>query len=451
MAIMLNPNAIPKGSITQEMIDASAFEGIYELLTAGYALNLVGKGNGEPQAFMSRKTGGGNITDGSAVIKEVDGVQPIAWNQLINRQTAPTALVDSTITESENEIIITTSTAYGGAKINLGTKIIVGHKYLIVAEAKSLIRAVMSSNEGGILVTITDPNYTLLSAIGVARDKDDKKVFYFWNTQAQENTISVKKSSLMCHDLTQMFGAGNEPSTYEEYLDRISHYHISDEYAYNAGEVVNYKGIGIKTTNIDGTKSYVRDWSEVMRKYFPDGMTSLGGVKDFFNDRKAVRKYKTIDLSSIGWFIAQADTHTFYSDVVTNYPSYGQLACAEYLVAGNGVTAEVVAGPDKAIWRGRDKRFYIKDSSCSEVSDIIAKLKGVTVYYELAEPVEDIFEKPLNLTYTVINGGTETSLATENSTQFEGSIAYNKDYVAVVDELQMQNRVIQIEFENWEN
>ena len=53
------------------------FEGIYELLTAGYALNLVGKGNGEPQAFMSRKTGGGNITDGSAVIKEVDGVQPM--------------------------------------------------------------------------------------------------------------------------------------------------------------------------------------------------------------------------------------------------------------------------------------------------------------------------------------------------------------------------------------
>ena len=77
-------------------------------------------------------------------------------------------------------------------------------------------------------------------------------------------------------------------------------------------------------------------------------------------------------------------------------------------------------------------------------------LQGVLLYYELSEPVEDIFEKPLNLTYTVINGGTETSLATENSTQFEGSIAYNKDYVAVVDELQMQNRVTTIEFENWE-
>ena len=75
---------------------------------------------------------------------------------------------------------------------------------------------------------------------------------------------------------------------------------------------------------------------------------------------------------------------------------------------------------------------------------IVSVLTGIQL-------TEDIFEKPLNLTYTVINGGTETSLATENSTQFEGSIAYNKDYVAVVDELQLQNRVTQIEFENWEN
>ena len=101
--------------------------------------------------------------------------------------------------------------------------------------------------------------------------------------------------------------------------------------------------------------------------------------------------------------------------------------------------------------------FFIDDSISdvtawkAHLADLYAQGNPLVIYYELAEPVEDIFEKPLNLTYTVINGGTETSLATENSTQFEGSIAYNKDYVAVVDELQMQNRVTTIEFENWEN
>lgn len=98
-----------------------------------------------------------------------------------------------------------------------------------------------------------------------------------------------------------------------------------------------------------------------------------------------------------------------------------------------------------------DSAYASVDAWKSHLADLYAAGTPLVVYYELAEPVEDIFEKPLNLTYTVINGGTETSLATENSTQFEGSIAYNKDYVAVVDELQMQNRVTQIEFENWEN
>ena len=95
--------------------------------------------------------------------------------------------------------------------------------------------------------------------------------------------------------------------------------------------------------------------------------------------------------------------------------------------------------------------IYTSTTWKQHLADLYAAGTPLVVYYELAEPVEDIFEKPLNLTYTVINGGTETSLATENSTQFEGSIAYNKDYVAVVDELQMQNRVTTIEFENWEN
>ena len=89
--------------------------------------------------------------------------------------------------------------------------------------------------------------------------------------------------------------------------------------------------------------------------------------------------------------------------------------------------------------------------SVADATALKAAMQGVKLYYELSEPVEDIFEKPLNLTYTVINGGTETSLATENSTQFEGSIFYGKDYVGVIDELQLQNRVTTIELENWEN
>ena len=133
---------------------------------------------------------------------------------------------------------------------------------------------------------------------------------------------------------------------------------------------------------------------------------------------------------------------------VTNSNLVGNIFCAKYQTYSS---TEVYYGTQMGICEGKDGFLGINDSSIPSEKELKKSLQGVLLYYELAEPVEDIFEKPLNLTYTVINGGTETSLATENSTQFEGSIAYNKDYVAVVDELQMQNRVIQIEFENWEN
>ena len=434
------------------------FEGIYELLTAGYALNLVGKGNGEPQAFLSRKTGGGNITDGSAVIKEVDGVQPIVWNQMVDRNALPIALPDSSVSENGDEIIVNSTVSYGGCRILLGNTVVIGHKYLISVYAKSDKSAVFSLNNGGVRVAVP-LTYATIYDINTAIQDDNRSYFYIWNTIAQDNTITYKKSSLHLIDLTQMFGAGNEPSTYEEYLDRISHYHIKDAYAYNAGEVVNYKGVGIKTTNIDGTKTYIRDWSEVMRKYFPDGMTSLNGVKDFFNERKAVRKWgcKVFDgaeewQKNNGW--ATGDNYFTVKVPAAIVGGYDVGAFLSNLYVRTVSVAALLEGKFQVNYANvsfQDKRYADVASWKAHLADLYAQGNPLVLYYELAEPVEDIFEKPLNLTYTVINGGTETSLATENSTQFEGSIFYGKDYVGVIDELQLQNRVTQIEFENWEN
>ena len=434
------------------------FEGIYELLTAGYALNLVGKGNGEPQAFMSRKTGGGNITDGSAVIKEVDGVKPIVWNQMVKSPSqSPHNYLGSNISISGDTVTFRAEAPGTGAYF-YPLEIVGGHKYFCSVHIKTTsltnrIRLVSSGFTSEFVYCNETTEWQKIESLGTA-PASIKQVQLSVYDQRESNWDDVQMKNLMVADLTQMFGAGNEPSTYEEYLDRISHYHIADEYAYNAGEVVNYKGVGIKTTNIDGTKSYVRDWSEVMKKYFPDGMTSLNGVKDFFNDKKAVRKYGVVDLSELNWR-KNTDKSTFFTwslskliHDVTNSNLVGNIFCAKYQTYSS---TEVYYGTQMGICEGKDGFLGINDSSIPSEKELKKSLQGVLLYYELAEPVEDIFEKPLNLTYTVINGGTETSLATENSTQFEGSIAYNKDYVAVVDELQMQNRVIQIEFENWEN
>lgn len=444
------------------------FEGIYELLTAGYALNLVGKGNGEPQAFLSRKTGGGNITDGSAVIKEVDGVQPIVWNQIVKNGNfidgADGWTFDGNGSVSNNEATITATSSITGMYCR--PSIFKEHKYLVksdikVSELKPVRVYFGTSNDSGVVIPITTANLYVKCSSIINAIRDDN-LFQINSALSVGETITIK--NVYCIDLTQMFGAGNEPSTYEEYLDRISHYHIKDAYAYNAGEVVNYKGVGIKTTNIGGTKTYVRDWSEVMKKYFPDGMTGLNGVKDFFNEKKAVRKFVEIDLGSLRWGFsplekyshsARAEVTSFgvsslhKSVVCAKYATYKGTGNPNYYWIQNAEASMVIqiGGVDNSYWLCINDPHY----TTATQDEFIASLNGVKAYLELAEPVEDIFDKPLNLTYTVINGGTETSLATENSTQFEGSIFYGKDYVGVIDELQLQNRVTQIEFENWEN
>lgn len=536
------------------------FEGIYELLTAGYALNLVGKGNGEPQAFLSRKTGGGNITDGSAVIKEVDGVKPIVWNQLVKKTTQEETTYNGlTFYPQENgEVLITgvaTETSYASMAHYLG------YAYESVANHKAFVQ-IFGDATRTMELYVTDDRQ-IMTDLGIVQ----------WGTVAAGAVLYIPKGydcgqgvrlRFIVNDLTQMFSAGNEPSTYEEYLDRISHYHIKDAYAYNAGEIVNYRGTGIKTTgrnlwdeewengyidvnhggadtplsttfrsknytsipseatlyvnrggynapltiaeynaekeyirfkvvSSNGTikmpsdvafirfylepnantsiynhdicinlsdpafngqyepyKSYVRDWSEVMKKYFPDGMTNLNGVKDFFNDKKAVRKYGVVDLGEFEWDAYSANrfrTRTDIEDIkLTDSTTVANIFAPNY----KAVRKEWVEQTDMQI--SVDGRYImVCHRSVADATALKAAMQGVKLYYELSEPVEDIFDKPLNLTYTVINGGTETSLATENSTQFESSIFYGKDYVGVIDELQLQNRVTQIEFENWEN
>ena len=54
MATMLNPNAIPNGSITQEKIDSSVLEGKQDTLIAGDNITIVGN-------VISSTGGGGGI------------------------------------------------------------------------------------------------------------------------------------------------------------------------------------------------------------------------------------------------------------------------------------------------------------------------------------------------------------------------------------------------------
>ena len=103
------------------------------------------------------------------------------------------------------------------------------------------------------------------------------------------------KIAVMVMDLTQMFGAGNEPATPAEFRAMFP----DDYYPYNAGELKTIVPTSVESKNQSGETIFVNIPSS---KYFPDGMRSAGLAYDEINflsqkaiKRVGVRAYQTGD------------------------------------------------------------------------------------------------------------------------------------------------------------
>ena len=99
-------------------------------------------------------------------------------------------------------------------------------------------------------------------------------------------------------DLTQMFGAGNEPATVAEFWQRVP----EKLYGYNPND---YKSANIPSS-----------------KYFPDGMKSAGSVYDEINflSQKAIKRIGAVDMGTLNWNSnsGQYPANSFYSDILAN-------------------------------------------------------------------------------------------------------------------------------------
>lgn len=109
-------------------------------------------------------------------------------------------------------------------------------------------------------------------------------------------------------DLTQMFGAGNEPTTVAEFRAMFP----DDYYSYNAGELKSIMPEAVETKNQSGETKRVNIPSS---KYFPDGMKSVGSVYDEINflsqkaiKRVGVRPYQAGDENNTGFITDKKNT-----------------------------------------------------------------------------------------------------------------------------------------------
>lgn len=204
-------------------------------LTAGFANNLVGRGEATEEEISFRPSGGDtSIEDGTARIERLKG-NTVVWNQLVRDANS---LADNYSITAGHMIL-----NYNQAHVDKGW-----------IQLHSTRVNNMSSKK--LLAVVSHPKIR----VGDACTYGSSSAGYSYNYRFISTSLSTIMLGLIpdtdlafgtyefdisLHNLTQMFGAGNEPTTIEEFNARKP---IGiDEYAYNEGELIS--------TNVDEVKS----------------------------------------------------------------------------------------------------------------------------------------------------------------------------------------------------
>lgn len=228
------------------------FESPHPKMTVGYAKNLIMPDDPTEQEFNFRQSGGGLIEDGVAVIDKVKG-NSVVWNQLIKDFREPSNWLtggnDVTIVGDKIHIKFASASSSNSFGVK-SSAFSAGHKYYIQmnnenAVPLTAIKLGSASSVGNSGSTLSTETPMITEAIPTSSYGDG--AFWFWSSD--ETKLEGDFSNIFAIDLTQMFGAGNEPATVEEFLQRKPK--VADEYAYNEGTIVNNKVEKVKTTGIN--------------------------------------------------------------------------------------------------------------------------------------------------------------------------------------------------------
>ena len=223
----------------------------YPQLAVGLADNLSGVDVVDSEVNF-RRSGGGAISDGVARIEAIKG-NSVVWNQLI-RGTL-TSSGNTTITNDGDDWTITPDgeNVYPGIKQD-NFLVPKEHKYLVVYD--TLFEGTLSV---GINMCGQSQEKNLTSGGSWISDQriikytagENKAIILFFRNAKSE----IKVRNFIVIDLTQMFGAGNEPTTIEEFYARIPM--GVDLNSYNEGEVIH---MDVQSIESVGVNQWDEEW-----------------------------------------------------------------------------------------------------------------------------------------------------------------------------------------------
>lgn len=255
-------------------------------LKVDFAKELVGRGVAAPQEIGTiRPTGVISIGDGNATIERVKG-KSVVWNQIALNRVSNSAYtyVNGGITILNAETSDFNQNTYKIASF------VKSHKYLIIKKSDAPLQ-IYNYYGVGLILSSTKTygffgpyNYDWIFTLG------------FVNAE-----LGTYKAEIRIYDLTQMFGAGNEPTTIEEFEARRP-LGVSDEY--NEGEIISYDAKELKSV---GFNAFNGNYAKVIggEEYHATGTTSISFAKELEGATTA------ITLNSENKFIPEEDGYVY--------------------------------------------------------------------------------------------------------------------------------------------
>lgn len=266
-------NAIANKTVTKALNGKANEEGYYPNMTVGKADNLVGRGEATEEEFFFRPSAGDlSIEDGTARVTAIKGNSAI-WNQFVKNSNF-TIIDDASWFSGSMSLQIID----GGMKVEFTTNesqsllqlvdLCKGRKVLVLADFQrqsndnaTTLCYLRRKGDNGFDSYATSPYSSSERHLQASfiETTDDIDLLLFYPMLGGQIGSIVDIYSIRIFDLTLMFGAGNEPTTIEEFNARKPY--VVNEFAYSLGEVISMNVDEIKSVGnnaYDSAKGYAK-------------------------------------------------------------------------------------------------------------------------------------------------------------------------------------------------
>lgn len=309
-------------------------------------------------------------------VKSVGG-RSIVFNQVVNLNNfRPNYTVNGvTFTKLDNGKFVANGTATGGDAYFSDSFIpIKGHVYLEKSCPKGGSAETYRSYITGSGV-VMDTNYGsgVIAPLNV-----DTRVYIVPLMVKSGATVNNLVVYPQIYDLTAMFGAGNEPTSVEEFEKMFP----ADYYPYNTGEVVS---TGVTEVAVGDTTYHIPE----AIKALPGYGWSAGTAKNYvdYENKRYVQCVSSVDLGTKNWLMYKDGDYTpfFYlnaggiSDIRGGTSNF---LCQKYQYAKIGVTDNATG-----LYVLENTMVRVRDTTYTDAAAFKQAMQGVMLYYELETPI----------------------------------------------------------------